>query len=192
MEPPYQFQFLDIQQCWPASEQDLLRYVEKIRPSRAPTPIPAPGRPLSYYALPTLLSYSEPASFNLGTTTQAELSPHSVLQVCLLTMTPFQGGTDNGLQDTRDITYSAQHSPIFRCANRPLLIETLADALLKYERDRYEVTQRTQTEPAYRKQAMEAVIWSWHCQVVEVETRIRRAAAPLPSYLLSRRPAPYP
>ena len=31
-----------------------------------------------------------------------------------------------------------------------------------------------------------------HCQVVEVETRIRRAAAPLRSYLLSRRPAPYP
>ena len=31
-----------------------------------------------------------------------------------------------------------------------------------------------------------------HCQVVEAETRIRRAAAPLRSYLLSRRPAPYP
>jgi glycosidase len=31
-----------------------------------------------------------------------------------------------------------------------------------------------------------------HCQVVEVETLIRRVTAPLRSYLLSRQPAPYP
>jgi len=31
-----------------------------------------------------------------------------------------------------------------------------------------------------------------HCQVVEAETRSRRVATPLRSYLLSRQPAPYP
>jgi hypothetical protein len=31
-----------------------------------------------------------------------------------------------------------------------------------------------------------------HCQVVEAKTRIRREGTPLRSYLLSRRPAPYP
>jgi hypothetical protein len=32
---------------------------------------------------------------------------------------------------------------------------------------------------------------SWHCQVVEVETRIRQAGASPQSYSPFRRPAPY-
>jgi len=100
MEPPYAFQYLDIHSCWPASDADLYRYAHQVRPQGG-----EPGRLVA-----SMLTDLE-----------------SILHVCLLTMEPFQGGTDTQLCDTR------RTPRVYDCPARPRLVEAIAEALCFYE-----------------------------------------------------------
>jgi hypothetical protein len=169
MEPLCQFQYLDIQQCWPTSDHDFLRYAAQVTPrgrqgvakgaagaAAFATPLPASTRMLSYSDLASLTLRSATPGMISGLElgypnirTEVGACPHGVLQVCLLTMEPFQGCKNNELRDTH------VHSPtVFECSWRPLLIETLADALLTYEEGRCDIMPGLQKEAADMQEAL--------------------------------------
>jgi hypothetical protein len=126
MDPRCQFRFLNIQQCWPTSDQDFSRYVAKLTPRQAPT------RMLTFRGLSTLalLSRGEYVSPTLRTEDDVAACRYDVLAVCLLTLEFFQDCEETQVRDTH------LHPPKpFECLNRPRLVQALVSGLLVYEEE---------------------------------------------------------
>ncbi len=171
MEPFCHFQHLDIRKCWPTSDKDFVRYAAQVTPRGRPGAV-APGT--LPHASPRLVSVYELGSPNLRP--EVGVVPQGVLQVCLLSMAFFQGCRDREIRDSRiPLDHHAQR--LFDCPKRPLLIEALADALLKYEGDCCKITQHLQRQPADKQQALEVVIQACY---VYVTLHRRRSLASTP------------
>jgi hypothetical protein len=128
MEPLYSFQYLDIHSCWPASDADFYRYAHQVRPQGG-----EPGRLVA-----SMLTDLE-----------------SILHVCLLTMEPFQGGTDTQLCDTR------RTPRVYDCPDRPRLVAAIAQALCLYEWRCRERARSLQQRPAEVQEALNVIARAW-------------------------------
>jgi hypothetical protein len=129
MEPRGLFQYLDIQSCWPTAEADLERYATHVTLRGWEGMTQTPGGP---DMLTRMVTLQDPHALCRALTK----CPHAVLQMCVLTLAPFQECTDTQLRDL----HLVNPSKTFECPQRPLLIEAFVDALLLYEKELREGT----------------------------------------------------
>lgn len=118
MVPHASFRHITIQACWPTSAEDLDRCVLQVTPKGRSAVVPRLEPPTAHEFA-------------------ASLTPHGILQVCLLCTEPFQGC---GSDQIRLIPLTGPKKPI-PCPDRPLLVESIAEALLQYEKERRQLTE---------------------------------------------------
>jgi hypothetical protein len=135
MEPPYRFQHIDIQPCWPASEE-LFHDCERKVTARGQVSL----RDLAQYATrgnstfldwaysfcsgidTPLFAFAPLFGYRLPAVAGTILNPLGILQVCVLCTLPFQDCSDDQLRDLRDIAWPPESPPVYQCSDRPLLI----------------------------------------------------------------------
>jgi hypothetical protein len=82
------------------------------------------------------------------------LAPEGLLQVCILWSPPFREAPPDMI---RDVRLPATHCPKDdRCRDRPLLVETLADALMQYERIRGQRDRKTPPDDVLELSSLQA------------------------------------
>lgn len=127
MEPPHEFQHLDISSCWPASDETARPLLQKVVP---------PGASLA-------------RALGGDVSPEKLVSAHETLQICLLHMEPFRDCEDDQVQDLR-----VAPTP-FQCQDRPALLAALAQALILYEEVLNASDQFVQELPARLQSALD-------------------------------------
>ena len=122
MEVYYRFQYLHIQDLWPASDEELSHYAHQVR-LLWNADVPEPLRSV----LMEMSLAMEPLERIVSRT------PSAIIQVCLLRTKLFRDCEDDQIRDSRDIKSWPQGQGVFLCRDRALLIQKLADTLLQCE-----------------------------------------------------------
>ena len=168
MEPPYRFQYIHIERCWPDSETLLRDYTGKITArgrlsladvardgQRRNSPILDQIYARAGVDTPDFMLAAPLLGWSFAAVAGTGLNTLGLLQVALLCTSPFQRCADDQLYDPRDIEWTTGQSPVFPCPDRPFLLEKLAQELLGYEVEMQISTRHIHNQPLYMQQALE-------------------------------------